>query len=228
MATRRVPAASLVEDYDIYPRFAVNPHHVRRIADAFLAGVAMPPLLVEAGTLRLVDGFHRRRAALKAFGQDATVEVDERTYDDEAELVAEVIAANAGHGQPVSAAEMGRCLLLARKAGLDDLRIARCLNMTQIQLKNIEQRKIAFDEDGGQVPVKWTAGHLAQRVMSDRQQEGSRRAIGHAPLVYVNQVINVVENDLVDWNNTRLVEGLIRLHELLGAALSGHATESAA
>ena len=94
-----VKATELVQDYDLYPRAQVDGYHVREIAEALEAGVSMPPVIAEKGTKRVVDGFHRIRAAQKIHGATAKIEVVFKVYGSEAELFREAMRLNADHGR---------------------------------------------------------------------------------------------------------------------------------
>nr|WP_259329014.1 transcriptional regulator [Streptomyces rochei] len=93
--TRSIPISSLVPGYS--PRLCgEDAEHVARLADT---DEALPPILVERSTLRVIDGMHRVLAA-KAKGH-TTIEV--RLFDgaaEEAFLLA--VRSNMTHGLPLS------------------------------------------------------------------------------------------------------------------------------
>ena len=64
--TARVPGDAIVWDPSIYPRAKWSTATVDRYAEAIEAGDQFPPIVVEAGTRRLLDGKHRQLAYLKA------------------------------------------------------------------------------------------------------------------------------------------------------------------
>lgn len=61
-------------DPEIYPRGKWNTSTVERYADAIEAGDEFPPVIVEAGTMKLLDGKHRIEAYKKAGVEDIPVE----------------------------------------------------------------------------------------------------------------------------------------------------------
>lgn len=226
--TRMVKAAALVEDLSFYPRNQLDDQYVRELADALLAGVTLPPLVVERGSGRIIDGFHRRRAALRAFDADAEVAVIERLYADEQTLWLEVMRLNAHHGRRLSRYDMARCLLRSKELGLDPEVVAQTLQVTVARLADIEARKVAFGPDATPVPIMRTAEHLAGSTLSEGQMAAVRRATGMPVLVYVNQVINAIEGDLLDNDNEKLRARLVILHERLSAWLAARTLPHAA
>ncbi len=57
-----VDIETVVLDDSIFPRAAVDEPTARRYADSITAGESLPPVIVENGTNRLLDGWHRHRA----------------------------------------------------------------------------------------------------------------------------------------------------------------------
>lgn len=57
-----VPIGAVVFDMTIYPRAEWSARTVERYADALRAGEALPPIVLEAETNRLLDGLHRLKA----------------------------------------------------------------------------------------------------------------------------------------------------------------------
>ena len=53
---------SVVLDDSIFPRGQVDEPTARRYADSITAGESLPPVIIENGTDRLLDGWHRHRA----------------------------------------------------------------------------------------------------------------------------------------------------------------------
>src|SRR5271155_2464210 len=59
---KTIALSELVLDFDIYPRVDVDTTNVSRIQDAITAKVAMPPLVIDKTSKRIIDGFHRYKA----------------------------------------------------------------------------------------------------------------------------------------------------------------------
>ncbi|GJF28113.1 hypothetical protein KNE206_08130 [Kitasatospora sp. NE20-6] len=76
-----------------------DPEHVRLLADS---EDDLPPIIVHRGTMRVVDGMHRLKAAVLRGDREITVRFFEGSPD-EAFVLA--VRSNTGHGLPLSAAD---------------------------------------------------------------------------------------------------------------------------
>ena len=96
--TSTVPVGSLLAGYS--PRLnGEDAQHVRLLAQAW---PALPPILVQRATMRVIDGMHRLRAA-ELLGH-ATIGV--RFFDGtEAEILVAAVKANTGHSLPLTLAD---------------------------------------------------------------------------------------------------------------------------
>ena len=57
-----VDIETIILDDAVFPRTQVDEATARRYADCMTAGEELPPVIVENGTNRLLDGWHRHRA----------------------------------------------------------------------------------------------------------------------------------------------------------------------
>jgi len=64
---RNIDVAKVVRDNSIFPRGSVDQEAVMRYRDAYELGETLPPVILEKGTNRLLDGWHRM-AALEEIG----------------------------------------------------------------------------------------------------------------------------------------------------------------
>ena len=62
---RRINAAEVIVDFDLYPRDKVDTKHVLQIVDALVAGVELPTIITDKKSKRAVDGVHRLRACVR-------------------------------------------------------------------------------------------------------------------------------------------------------------------
>jgi ParB-like chromosome segregation protein Spo0J len=94
----RVPVSSLLGG--LSPRLhGEDAEHIRLLAQV---PTPLPPILVQRGTMRVIDGMHRLRAA-RLLGRET---IDVRFFDGtEAELLAAALIANTGHGLPLTLAD---------------------------------------------------------------------------------------------------------------------------
>jgi hypothetical protein len=209
----RVKAAELVFDYNLYPRNNINSMHVADIRRAIEAYVKLPPIVADRKSRRIVDGFHRARAALR-ISPDATIDVEWREYESEAELLLDAISLNATHGEKLTPYDRARCIALAQQYGIAMIRLAEALRVRTVDLETLTTRKLAYADDGV-VPIKGTLRHLAGMPLSNQQLNGNRRAGGPSPLFFIAQVKNLIENDLIDRSDESIMAALRELCDLI-------------
>lgn len=218
---RKIKAALLVEDLSLYPRHQVDEQHARSLAVKLQAGEKFPPVTVEKGTLRIIDGFHRTRATLRVFGADAEIAVVEVEYASDAEAFVAAMRLNSKHGQPLSPYDLARCAVQAMQLGISDEDVAKALAITPIKLEDIKKRKTTTGPDEQLEPIKEVARHLAQETASEKQLAAIKRANGGlSPIRVVNELLTIIQGDLIDWNNQALVGRLQELRSALDVAFT--------
>lgn len=215
MSTQKVKAASLVLDYNLYPRHQLNTQHIRNLQNSTEAGAQFPPVVADRKTRKVVDGFHRVTRALKYEGADAEIEAEFRNYKDEGAMLLESMVFNSGHGARLSSYDLVRCIVLAEEFSLSPVQVSSALHLTAEKIVELRQNKTAEDPEGNVIPIKRTSMHLAGSRMTRVQVEGNKRSVGFHGVFLVNQVINLVEHRLLDLTNETLVEKLIHLRDLL-------------
>ncbi len=215
----KIKVAKLIVDFNLYPRARVNDVNIDDIVRSLEASGQLTPIIVEAGTNRIVDGAHRYHALIKLFGADATADVEYKTYGSEAELFSDAMRLNAEHGQKLSAFDKTHCLVRGEELGLTAVQIAACLSLTHDNIEALRLKKTAIDPQAKPVPIKRTLRHLAGGAVTKLQLAGNEKAGGKAQLYYVNQIINLFECDLLDRDNEILIERLTHLKELIKETL---------
>lgn len=99
-----VDIASVVVDLDIYPRKEWSQATIRRYADAMDAGAEFPPIVLERGTRRLLDGMHRLKAAESL--ELATIVAERHQVPDDASPLLYAASLSSAHGDRITNAEM--------------------------------------------------------------------------------------------------------------------------
>ena len=211
---RKLKVVSLVLDFTIYPRMNVDGTHVSRIAQAMSQGVEFPPIVICKKTKRVVDGFHRTKGLLRLYGDDAEVECVEKTYRNDGELFLDAIKYNADHGRILTSYDRTHCALAASEMGIDDDLLCAAMH--------VDPKILADMREGGSVrvgkmtlPLKRTIRHMAGQNLTKGQAQANEKLSGMRQVFYVNQVILLVENDLLDLEDGALMKRLGHLSELL-------------
>lgn len=210
--------AELVLDYTFYPRgeTGIDRTNVRGMKRALEAGKDLPPIRVDRKSRRVADGFHRvttyREMKLEK------IPVVWKNYPDEASMLEDAIRCNI-HGRPLSEWDRRRCVILGRRLGLSDERLADAL-WVKVDVVLELREGTAESPDDGPEPLKATVLHLAGTTLTRRQMNAMPKVGGPPLLFFVNQLRHLLRSGLVDWANPRAVEGLKLLHTELGAALA--------
>ncbi len=210
--------ADLVLDPELYPRHQVDSTVVRRFADAMQAGAEFPPIKVSAEGNVVVDGRHRLAAWRRVHGDDAEIPALVVKYESRLDLFEEAVRTNSAHGTVLTPFDQALCVTRFRELGADEGRIRRVLTLTETAYGDLIRRKLAL-RDGKSVPLKRTLQHLAGKELSTAQADLNVRAGGLKPTHYINQLIDLLESDGLDFTNEIVVDKLRRLAELLEAKL---------
>lgn len=217
MKTERVSAASLVEDFALYPRNEVNETHVNDLVRSLASGSDLPPIIAERSTRRIVDGVHRRRAHLKHFGEVAVVGVEFRDYDDEAALYLDAVRFNAAHGRRLDRHDQTRIVLRLQELNVDAKVIASALHVPEQEIKTLAVR-IVYDTAGTAVPQKRGFEHFRGQQMSD-EQLGAMKSVRSGELGRVcNELIKLLDYELIDYEDPSSEKWLRQLaHSVTGS-----------
>lgn len=207
---------NLVLDDVLRARSSLDPIAVHRLVQAYEAGARFPPMTVEAGTRRLVDGW-TRRAAYERLGL-TVIEVIQKRYASEAELFADAIRLNVSHGEPLSSYDL-KCAI----ARLEELGIKResISEIVRIPAARIDEmvRGSGVGASGSAVPLKYGLGHLAGQQLTQQQQGALKHYGGQSAAYYVNQLILLLEQDLWPRNQPNFANGMTKLCGLWTAIL---------
>jgi len=216
-----LPLAALVEDMATYPRHHVDEQYVSQLAEALRAGASLPPVVADKASRRLVDGWHRVRAYRRVLGAAGVIDVELRTYPNEAALLFDAIAGNAGHGRKLDRIDQVRSVLLAESAGLAAEQIAAALRVTPERVRTLRIR-VAFAPappgtpgaaPGGliKIALKRPVLHLVGRALSPEQLQAHAMAPGTSFLLVCRQLQSALTYALINEAYARLYRALVEL-----------------
>lgn len=220
---KKVLLSELILDYNLYPRSQVDSQHVHNITEAILAENKMPPVIADEKSMRVVDGFHRITAMKRIEGETAKIEVIFKKYASDAEIFTDAMKYNADHGRMLTKYDRTHCAIVAEKLHIDPEIIAGALKMTVDSIKELRKIRVGNAKlkiDKGRntknpIPLKRTISHMAGKTLTKGQIEANTKLSGMDASFYANQLIMLIENNLLDMNNEKLLERLSRLQELL-------------
>lgn len=223
----KIKLSSLVLDFGLYPRSQVDDLHVRRLCQALEARATLPPIIADRKSRRVVDGFHRYRAQVKLYGEDATGDVTWRDYASDRELFLDAMRLNAGHGRPMTPFDRAHCLLKADELKIEAAECAAALHITTDALGTLRADRVGTLHVTGPgkastpLVLKRTIRHMAGKGLSAPQAEANEKLSGQSQKFYANQLIILIESELLDEADAALMGVLAKLYELLDLRLGG-------
>jgi hypothetical protein len=196
----KVAIEKIMIDESIYPRTAVNEFNIGKLLSALSTNTVLPPITVEAKTFRLVDGRHRyeayKRKGLK------TIEVTTKVYNNEADLFADAVRCNIGHGQPLDSYTVRAAIIRLTEYGYSKEAISDVVRMPLEQIEKIERGYANEQATGKPMALKGGLSHLKGTSLSPRQIEINRHYGGGKATFYIRQLCELLENDMEPQTNS--------------------------
>ena len=210
----KLKLTDIVIDESIYPRTQVNLYAVQRMVHAYESGAKFPPLVVEASTRRLVDGRHRyemfkRKGATK-------VDVAEKAYPSEADLYADAVRLNIGHGQTLDQYSVRAAVAKLIEYGYERAAISEVVRVPVDHLETIV-KGFAAAPTGQPVALKGGLRHMAGQSLSQEQITVNRSYAGGKATFYARQVADLLASDLWPRESEGFAAQMDRLVELWAA-----------
>lgn len=217
---RKLKLSELVLDFDLYPRASIDTYHAGELQRAVEAGSELPPIVIDKKSKRIIDGFHRQRVYSRLYGDDAEVDVVEKTYKNEKEMFLDAARLNAAHGLKMDTHDKAHCALRCITLGIDDADIAAALHVDTKWIGELRTERTAKGAGGLSVALKRTIQHKAGQKLNKKQEACNEKLSGMNQVFYANQLIHLIEADLLDVANDELLIRLRLLSELLEGVLA--------
>jgi hypothetical protein len=216
---KKLQAALLIEDYDLYPRSAIDSVHVNEIVSAMEAGVEMPAVIIDEESKRIIDGFHRVRAVLKSKGEQAEIECDLRSYPSKKEMYLDAIRYNRGRGKDLNGAEMTGALLKGSEMRISIESLASVSGFTVEKVKSIIGVKTVEVKNtgGARIALHRSVQHMTGKIVSTKQAEVIESSPGQPMTLLLRQLNDLMETDLIDWTDSEVCIQFARLQGNLKA-----------
>jgi hypothetical protein len=218
MKPKLMALSSLVLDFTIYPRVDVDARHISYMREALRAGADFPPIVINAKTKQVIDGFHRVKTYQHEYDGKCKVSVLPKDYASEAEMVLDSIRYNASHGRALSRYDRTHCIMVGDNLHIPEDELASAMAMTIDSVGKLRVERIGTMKVGKSsrpTPLKRTIGHMAGKTLTKRQAETNERLGGMNQGFYVNQVILLIESGLLNRADEQLMAKLLQLKKLL-------------
>lgn len=173
---RALPISSIVRDDSIFPRGEVNQDAIIRYRDAYEMGEELPPIIIEKGTNRLLDGWHRL-AAQQELGWDK-VQAEQHTIPEGVPALLYAAGLSSRHGvilsndqkrqiaKQVYGADDSMALdVIGRQLAVSEATVRRWVDDVIQARKNAETRRVEVRR--GAVTILSLLGGWTQQALGD-------------------------------------------------------------
>lgn len=132
----KVKLSELVIDSELVKLRPVNTFVVSRYRQAYRSGAAMPPIIVEKGTNKIVSGNHRYTALVDEYGDDHTIECVVREYKTRRDMLEEFTRENVKHGNPLEGFSQRAISSALLREGMTVEEIAQLFNVSAKRIED--------------------------------------------------------------------------------------------
>lgn len=212
---------SFVEDETIYPRASVLQTNIASIAEALRAGQAMPPVVADARTHKVIDGVHRLRAYRAVFGDSTLVPVQLKHYRNRAEMLRDAIALNVGHATNLTRWDLMRCVDLGEAVGLPLDSVAKLVHWRPERLAKYRETRMTDTLDGRRLALKASIRHRLGQPLTPAQEDANARLSGMSAGFHVNQLLTLLGAGLMP-DDPHTVDQLVHLAQVIGTWAEQH------
>lgn len=202
----------IIVDENIYPRSSVNEFNISKLVAALASGVVLPPITVEAKTFRLVDGRHRFEAYKK--NKIKTIEVVTKVYKNEADLFADAVRCNIGHGLQLDSYTVRAAVIRLTEYGYSKEAISDVVRMPVEQLEKIERGYASEQASGKPIALKGGLSHLKGTSLSPQQMQINRHYGGAKATFYIRQICELLENNMAPLESPNFIYEMDKLTDL--------------
>jgi len=194
--------AELIRDWELWPRHeaqALDGPNVKRMIEALEAGIVLPPPIADEKSFRVIDGFHRLEAYDRLYGPEHKIEVELRTYKDDAEMLLEAGRLNWRHGLQMTPKDRAHFFLKCRRHKIPATRIAEALGVKRDVLQAKVKSRVLKTESGEQIAVSAGARHLVEELdgkpANAEQEHFARTGTALLPEAYISILLNALRAD---------------------------------
>lgn len=234
--TETIEYRDLVFDLDLYPRMDVDAERVGMLKDVLdggnsvangdlaklidservahlraviEAGGALPPIVVDRSTHKVVDGFHRSRAYFSLRGAHAEIPCVFHAYADRGAMLLDAIRLNASHGKPLTRRDQTRCLALAERLNVTVEQVAAVMNVRPERVADMASVRAKLAAPKSVQPLRMRAGHARLVAGSNPRVDPRPHVVASVGVGELNAVVRAIRNGDLDMRD-RQVRGTVR------------------
>ena len=205
MNKRKVKVGGLKIDEKLTQIRPVNLVFVSRYRQAYRQGSIFPLIIIQKGTKRIVSGNHRVTALLQEYGKDHTIEVFEKEYKNELEILSDFAKENANHGNAISDFTKRKLTAALVKENATPEFIASLFNISVRRVEQLGEGMIKVVIGSGKTeevvdkPAKH--GFTPEKPIKETDyKEHERKDRGFTVIQQTSQLVRWLEKDLITHN----------------------------
>jgi hypothetical protein len=218
----RLDLIEIVHDKSIYPRSGVSEFNVGRLVAALQTGAKLPPITVDSASKRLIDGWHRFEAYKRL--ETKSINVTLKTYANEADLFADAVRLNVGHGEPLDNYSINNAIIRLEQYGYHREQISQVVRLPISRIEKIE-RGFAVNEKGQPLALKGGLSHMSGATLTEQQQIVNRHYSGGRAVFHLRQLSQMLETNM--WPQTQTFADEMDRLVKLWSAIKNKASEAA-
>lgn len=214
MNTQKIPLAQIIVDETLYPRHKISAGNVAILKEALRSGAVMPPILLDANTKKVIDGWHRIEAVRSVYGEEAEIEAELRNYDTRQDMACDAVHLNTIQGLKLTTWDRVRSIVMLSELNASEERIQKVLNITREKFNKLMER-IANGPSGEKIPLKGSMRNFGGKKLTSEQEEyNAGPGPGLSISVLLAQIIRALEANVVDLHDERIAGQFHRIIEL--------------
>lgn len=208
---KKMRIGDLVFDKNLTEIRPVNMYFVSRYRQAARSGAQFPALIIEKGTKRIVSGNHRATMYLEEYGEDHEVDVIEKAFPDEKDVLREFAKENSKHGNALSGWSMKYITQKLLDLGDTPEDIASVLNIPVQKIKKMGDMFVVVTGDKKKKEHKPVKNGVSKKILgteikSSEWEVHKKNDRGISPVKIAEQIMRWIENDWIDWDDEKTLE----------------------
>jgi hypothetical protein len=215
-----------IGDLEIDPKLTelrhINMVFVSTYRQNYRSGAHFPPLVIQKGTNRVVSGNHRLTAMLMEFDVNHEIDVIEKKYKNEREVLEDFVRENATHGNALDQFSKKKLINALLKESCPVEEISRLFNIPVSRIEKLGDEVVTVNIGGVSEDRPAKAGFVPGRIISvDEYMEHEKRDRGLSIGQQVEQLIRWLNKGLIVKNkqNIKILSSLKEaIDEFLDAA----------
>ena len=222
-------ANQITVDAGIYPRNKWNWNTSYSYMQAMKTGAKFPPITAALldGKYILVDGRHRFEAKkslakegnldrkVRVKDKDINIQVEVLTGLTEKEIWVESVKRNIRNGLPFTPLDKLIIIQKLKDFKLGIQKISEIVNMPLANIQRLEVTRMTSSVTGKPVLLKSSLKNLAGVTVKEDFEEETENMNGSPQEKLFDDIITIIENDWVDWNNNTVYEKYETLRKLM-------------